>query len=208
MYSIEQASLYRLPRLSIYYLVYKRVLDLVLGMVGLLFSLPIILFFSLLIRLETPGSPIYVQERLGKNGKIFKIIKLRSMRSDAEKEGARWAASNDCRVTRIGKFIRKTRIDELPQFFLIIKGDMSIVGPRPERPMFTEQFAREISGFENRLLVKPGLTGLAQVRGGYDISPEEKFKHDMEYIKHVSFLLDLKIIIRTFSVIITGEGAR
>jgi lipopolysaccharide/colanic/teichoic acid biosynthesis glycosyltransferase len=207
-YPIKHKSIPTISRQTGHYLLFKRMMDIVLGCVGLLFSLPIVFLFSILIVLETPGAPIYIQERVGKEGKIFQIIKLRSMRRDAEKEGAKWAEINDCRITRVGKFIRKTRIDELPQFFLVIKGDMSIVGPRPERPMFTEKFSREINGFENRLLVKPGLTGLAQVCGGYNISPEAKLKYDVKYIKKLSFTLDLIIIIKTFKVIFTGEGAR
>jgi len=130
------------------------------------------------------------------------------MRKDAEATGAKWAEVNDSRVTKIGAFIRKTRIDELPQLILVLKGDMSIIGPRPERPVFTEKFNREIYGFEKRLLVKPGLTGLAQINGGYDISPREKLTYDLEYIQNVSFSLELKIILKTFKVLLTGEGAR
>ncbi len=158
--------------------------------------------------METPGSPFYVQERIGKNGKRFKMVKLRSMTIDAEKEGAKWAEVNDPRITHVGAFIRKTRIDELPQLVNILKGDMSIVGPRPERPFFTAQFNKEIKGFENRLVVKPGLTGLAQVSGGYDISPSEKLKYDLAYIQNLTFSLEVKIILKTFKVILTGEGAR
>lgn len=130
------------------------------------------------------------------------------MRQDAEKGGAKWAEVNDSRVTRVGAFIRKTRIDELPQFISVLKGDMSIIGPRPERPMFTEQFDKEIQGFKNRLLVKPGLTGLAQVSGGYDITPAEKLKYDLRYIENLSFLLEVKILLKTVKVVLTGEGAR
>jgi lipopolysaccharide/colanic/teichoic acid biosynthesis glycosyltransferase len=207
-YPIKHKSIPTISRQTGHYPLFKRMMDIVLGCVGLLFSLPIVFLFSILIVLETPGAPIYIQERVGKEGKNFQIIKLRSMRRDAEKEGAKWAEINDCRITRVGNFIRKTRIDELPQFLLVIKGDMSIVGPRPERPMFTEKFSRQINGFENRLLVKPGLTGLAQVCGGYNISPEAKLKYDVKYIKKLSFTLDLIIIFKTFKVIFTGEGAR
>jgi len=183
-------------------------MDLLLSCIGLLFAAPIILVFACLIVIETPGSPFYVQERVGKNGVCFRIVKLRSMRQDAEKGGAKWAEVNDSRVTRVGAFIRKTRIDELPQFISVLKGDMSIIGPRPERPMFTEQFDKEIQGFKNRLLVKPGLTGLAQVSGGYDITPAEKLKYDLRYIENLSFLLEVKILLKTVKVVLTGEGAR
>jgi len=190
------------------YLYLKRAYDIFLATVGLIIALPIVLLFSILIVLETPGSPFYVQERMGKNGKRFMMMKLRSMRMDAEKEGAKWAEVNDPRITKVGAFIRKTRIDELPQLVSVLKGDMSIVGPRPERPFFTAKFNKEIKGFENRLLVKPGLTGLAQVSGGYDMSPREKLQYDLAYIQNLTFSLEVKIIAKTFKVIFTGEGAR
>jgi len=183
-------------------------MDLVLSLVGIVLAIPIIVVFALLIVIETPGSPFYIQERVGKQGSRFLIIKLRSMRKDAEKDGAKWAEVNDNRVTKVGAFIRKTRIDELPQLLSVLKGDMSIVGPRPERPVFVEQFNKEIQGFENRLLVKPGLTGLAQVCGGYDISPQEKLKYDLDYIQNLSFVLEVKILLKTIKVVFTGEGAR
>ncbi|MBZ9536592.1 sugar transferase, partial [Cytobacillus oceanisediminis] len=163
---------------------------------------------AVLIRIDSPGSPFYVQSRVGKNGKCFNLIKLRSMRMDAEKDGEKWAEVNDPRITKIGAFIRKTRIDELPQLFSVLKGDMSIIGPRPERPSFTAQFSKEIKGFSNRLLVKPGLTGLAQVNGGYDITPKEKLKYDLQYINNVTFFLEMKILLKTIKVVLTGEGAR
>ncbi len=191
-----------------YYLYLKRSYDIILATVGLIIAVPIVLLFTILIVMETPGSPFYVQERSGKNGKRFKMVKLRSMTIDAEKEGAKWAEVNDPRITHVGAFIRKTRIDELPQLVNILKGDMSIVGPRPERPFFTAKFNKEIKGFENRLLVKPGLTGLAQVSGGYDMSPSEKLKYDLAYIQNLTFSLEVKIILKTFKVILTGEGAR
>ncbi|WP_260871570.1 sugar transferase [Bacillus sp. X1(2014)] len=190
------------------YLYLKRAYDIFLATVGLIIALPIVLLFSILIVLETPGSPFYVQERMGKNGKRFMMMKLRSMRIDAEKEGAKWAEVNDPRITKVGAFIRKTRIDELPQLVSVLKGDMSIIGPRPERPFFTAKFNKEIKGFENRLIVKPGLTGLAQVSGGYDMSPREKLQYDLAYIQNLTFSLEVKIIVKTFKVIFTGEGAR
>ncbi|AFQ17823.1 exopolysaccharide biosynthesis polyprenyl glycosylphosphotransferase [Bacillus thuringiensis] len=190
------------------YLGIKYLLDVMFSLVGLILLMPVILIFSILIILESPGSPFYLQERLGLNGKRFKVIKLRSMRNDAEKNGAKWAEKNDPRVTKIGLFIRKTRIDELPQLFNILKGDMSLVGPRPERPIFTEKFERDIPGFKKRLEVKPGLTGWAQVNGGYEITPKEKLNLDVYYINHASIILDFKIIIKTVRVVITGDGAR
>ncbi|HGA0509161.1 UDP-phosphate N-acetylgalactosaminyl-1-phosphate transferase [Bacillus cereus] len=190
------------------YLGIKYLLDFMFSLIGLIVLMPVILIFSILIILESPGSPFYLQERLGLNGKRFKVIKLRSMRNDAEKNGAKWAEKNDPRVTKIGLFIRKTRIDELPQLFNILKGDMSLVGPRPERPIFTEKFERDIPGFKKRLEVKPGLTGWAQVNGGYEITPREKLNLDVYYINHASIILDFKIIIKTVRVVITGDGAR
>lgn len=130
------------------------------------------------------------------------------MKDDAEKNGAQWAERDDPRVTKVGKFIRKTRIDELPQLWNVLKGDMSLIGPRPERPMFTAQFNNQIPVFVERLIVKPGLTGWAQVNGGYDITPREKLKYDLYYINNMNLLLDLKIILLTIKVVFTGNGAR
>ncbi|ALC89555.1 UDP-phosphate N-acetylgalactosaminyl-1-phosphate transferase [Bacillus sp. FJAT-18017] len=205
---VKEISNLSLSRDAYQYLYLKRIIDIVIGGIGIVLSLPVILLFALLIILETPGSPFYFQERVGQNGRTFKIIKLRSMRIDAEKQGARWAAKCDPRVTRVGAFIRKTRIDELPQLLLVLKGDMSIVGPRPERPVFVKKFNQEIAGFEKRLLVKPGLTGLAQVNGGYDITPEEKLQYDLEYIQKLTFKFEMKIMMKTFKILFTGEGAR
>jgi exopolysaccharide biosynthesis polyprenyl glycosylphosphotransferase len=190
------------------FFIIKRFFDILFSIFGLVITSPIILVVAILIKLETPGSVFFVQERVGINGKNFMIIKLRSMFIDAEKNGAQWAEKNDARVTRIGSFIRKTRIDELPQLWNILSGDMSLVGPRPERPIFSEQFNHDIPGFTDRLAVKPGLTGWAQVNGGYDISPQEKLKFDLIYINNATLLFDLKILIRTFVVVFTGNGAR
>lgn len=191
------------------YLPIKRLLDIIWSVVLLVITSPVVLIFILLIKLETPGSAFYSQERVGMMGKRFSVIKLRSMYTDAEdKSGAVWASKNDSRVTRVGKFIRKTRIDELPQLWNVLKGEMSLIGPRPERPIFTEQFSQEIPGFEQRLRVVPGLTGWAQVNGGYDITPEQKLRYDEYYINHISFKLDFKIFIKTLKVVILGDGAR
>ena len=188
--------------------VYQRVSDIILSVIGLLIGIPLMIIFGILIKIEDNGPITYKQERLGKGGKKFYIYKLRSMRTDAEKFGAQWAEKDDPRITKVGKFIRKTRIDEIPQLFNILKGDMSIIGPRPERPSFTEEFNQEIPGFVNRLAVKPGLTGWAQVNGGYEITPKEKLIEDIYYIKNRSILLDLKILFKTVKVILTGDGAR
>lgn len=187
---------------------FQRIMDIFLSLVGLIIGIPLIIIFGIAIKIETPGGIFYTQERLGKNGKKFKIYKLRSMVCNAEENGAQWAKKNDTRVTKVGRFIRKTRIDEIPQLFNVLKGDMSIIGPRPERPIFTKKFNKEIPGFINRLQVKPGITGWAQVNGGYDLTPKEKWELDMYYIKNRSFKLDLLIILKTIKVIFTGDGAR
>ncbi|WP_368384800.1 sugar transferase [Priestia aryabhattai] len=191
-----------------FYFVMKRIIDVTFSLMGLLITFPVIILFSILIKFETPGPVFFLQERVGLNGRYFRVIKLRSMGVDAEKNGAKWAERNDPRVTRVGAFIRKTRIDEIPQFINILVGDMSLVGPRPERPIFTAKFNGEIPGFIERLRVKPGLTGWAQVNGGYDITPEEKLKLDQYYISHQNYKLDFKIILMTIKICITGNGAR
>jgi exopolysaccharide biosynthesis polyprenyl glycosylphosphotransferase len=190
------------------YPVCKRIFEIIFSISLLLFTLPLMVVVAIAIKLESRGPIFYKQERVGLNGKIFSIYKFRSMRVDAEKNGPQWAAKNDPRVTRVGKFIRKTRIDELPQLINILKGDMSLIGPRPERPVFTEQFAKEIPGFKKRLQVKPGLTGWAQVNGGYEMTPKEKFEMDMYYIENESLRLDLEILLRTVWVVLSGHGAR
>jgi sugar transferase (PEP-CTERM system associated) len=155
------------------------------------------------------ASIFYKQERVGLNGKLFKIIKFRSMRPDAEKDGAKWATANDTRVTKIGQFIRKYRIDELPQLLNIFRGEMSFIGPRPERPQFVEQLIREIPYYNQRHNVKPGLAGWAQLNYPYGASVEdsmEKLKFDLYYVKHQSLMLDILILIRTVEVVLFGKG--
>lgn len=191
-----------------YYLMLRNTVDFIVALLGIIILSPLLLITCAAIKIESKGPAFYVQERVGINGKNFYIFKLRSMRIDAEKNGAQWATTNDPRVTKIGHFIRKTRIDELPQLFNILKGDMSLIGPRPERPMFTTKFNKEIPGFVNRLAVKPGVTGWAQVNGGYNITPREKLQLDLEYIHKISPVLDLYIIFKTIMVVITGNGAR
>lgn len=193
---------------SFLFKIYHRVLDIIIGIVGLVISIPILIIFGIMIKKEDGGPIFYKQDRLGKDGKVIFIYKLRSMRVDAEKNGAVWAEKNDPRITKVGRFIRKTRIDEIPQFLNILKGEMSIIGPRPERPTLTMEFNEKIPGFINRLVVKPGLTGYAQVNGGYDISPEDKIKDDLYYIRNRSLFLDLGILLKTIKVVLTGEGAR
>lgn len=191
------------------YLNFKRFLDIIISLVLLIPSSVLILIFGILVKLETPGKMFYSQERVGIMGKPIHITKLRSMFQDAEKKsGAMWAKKNDARVTKVGSFIRKTRIDELPQLFSVLKGDLSLIGPRPERPMFTEEFSKDIPGFEQRLRITPGLSGWAQVNGGYDATPSEKLVDDLYYIDHVSPWMDFKILWMTIKVVLTGHGAR
>lgn len=186
----------------------KRILDIVICTMALVVAVPIMILFCVMVRIESRGNVIYKQKRCGRNGIEFDVYKIRSMCNDAEKNGPQWANKNDSRVTKVGGFIRKTRIDELPQLFNIIKGDMSIVGPRPERLCFIEEFSKDIPNFKDRLSVMPGLTGYAQVNGGYDISPAEKLKLDLEYIEKRGIITDIKIMFKTVRVVLTGEGAR
>lgn len=190
------------------YLFIKRTIDIVLSSVALILTCIFFIFIPIIIKIDSKGPVVYKQERLKKDGKPFMVYKFRSMRTDAEKDGAQWASANDDRVTSVGKFIRKTRIDELPQLFNILSGEMSIVGPRPERPMFYDEFEKTIPDFRKRLAVKPGLTGWAQINGGYDLGPAEKLVYDLEYIQNQSTGFDLKCMVKTISVIFTHEGAR
>ncbi|OIQ22704.1 sugar transferase [Lacinutrix sp. MedPE-SW] len=191
------------------YLTYRRIFDLVLSFIGLCFSvliLPILLIGNLI---GNRGPLFYIQERIGKNGKPFKIYKFRSMIINAEKDGAVWAKKNDTRITTFGRFLRTSRIDELPQLINIIKGDMSIIGPRPERPVFVNELSQVIPFYNTRHIVKPGLTGWAQVKSRYGSSIDdsmEKLQYDLFYIKHRSFLMDFNIIIKTLSTVIFFRG--
>lgn len=169
---------------------------------------PLFLLVSLTIKLETKGPILYKQSRVGLLGKEFEIYKFRSMYAHAEKNGPQWAKENDDRITKVGQIIRKTRIDELPQLVNILKGDMSLIGPRPERKIFIEQFSKELPLFRHRTLVKPGLTGWAQVDGGYDLTPKEKLEKDLFYIENKNLKFDMIIILKTIKVVISGEGAR
>ena len=189
----------------------KRILDLTLAMCILCISLPVALLTALLIKLESPGPVLYRQERVGIRGEVFSIIKFRSMRQDAEKNGAVWASQNDNRVTRIGSFIRKVRIDEIPQVWNVIRGHMSFVGPRPERPVFVEQLTRKIPYYSLRHSAKPGITGWAQVCYPYGASEEDalrKLEYDLYYIKHQSIFIDLLIIFRTIKTVLFQKGSR
>ena len=190
------------------YDILKNCFEFILSFVLLIITLPICLIVCIDIYLELGVNPIYTQKRVGLNGRVFKIYKLRSMYIDAEKDGPRWASENDERVTKVGRIIRKTRIDELPQLVNILKGDMSIIGPRPERPELIKEFIKYLPDFNDRLLVKPGITGWAQVNGGYTLTPKEKLEFDKYYIQNRGFRLDLLILIKTIIVIFTRHGAR
>lgn len=190
-------------------LIGKRICDIIFGTIFGIISLPIILVFAVLIKLTSEGPVFFKQERVGYMGQPIVITKLRSMCNGAEKKtGAVWARKDDPRVTAVGRFMRKTRIDELPQFWNIIKGDMSLVGPRPERFVLTERFSEKWPDFPKRLRTIPGLTGYAQIHGGYDLKPNEKSKLDNYYIEHYSLTLDVSIAIKTFKIIFSGDGAR
>jgi exopolysaccharide biosynthesis polyprenyl glycosylphosphotransferase len=192
-----------------YYAAAKRTIDLVGSVVLFVLVSPILLIAAIAIVL-TDGFPIvYSQERSGKHLKPFPVYKMRTMVKDAEKHsGAVLAEEDDPRITRVGRFLRKTRIDELPQLFNIITGDMSFIGPRPERPVFTEQYCVEIPGYRERFNVKPGVTGLAQVSGGYATTPERKLKYDLIYMYHQNLAMDIQIVAETLRVVLTGRGAR
>ena len=195
------------PKRKPVYSFVKRAFDVVVSMTAGVLLIPMGII-ALMIRLDSEGSALFKQERLGKNGKPFYMYKFRSMRIDAEKNGPKWADQDDDRCTRLGKLLRKCRLDELPQLWNIFVGDMSIVGPRPERPFFYDEFETYIHGFRHRLVVQPGLTGLAQVNGGYDLEPEEKIVYDMRYIKERSLWMELKIIFKTVALVFSHEGAR
>lgn len=190
------------------YSVISRLFDILSSLVSLVIGLPIVLVAAIAIKIEDGGPVLYSQVRLGKSGRVFTIYKMRSMRVDAEVNGARWAEIEDERITKVGKFIRKMRIDEIPQLYNVLVGHMKIIGPRPERPELAEEFYEKLPEFANRLVVKPGLTGWAQVSGGYDLSPVEKLVLDIEYIENRGFWLDLKILMKTIWVVFSGNGAR
>lgn len=181
------------------------------ALIGAIVSLPIALLTAALIKLESKGPALYKQERVGMNGRVFTIMKFRSMRADAEKDGPVWAQSGDDRTTRVGRIIRKIRVDEIPQFWNILKGEMNFVGPRPERPHFVAQLAEEIPFYEQRHLIPPGLTGWAQIKYPYGASIEDarqKLQYDLYYIKNQSLMLDAIILFETVKTILFGRGAR
>ena len=190
----------------------QRGLDVVVALLLLGLSAPALLLSMLAIRLDSPGSVFYTQERIGRHGRIYRITKLRSMRVDAEVAGQpRWAAKNDDRVTRVGRFLRKTRLDELPQVFSVLRGDMSMVGPRPERPYFVHQLKEQVPFYGLREAVRPGVTGWAQIRYRYGATVEDarrKLEYDLYYIQHRSIFLNLAIMFHTARTVLTGRGAQ
>ncbi|HBG07903.1 MAG: glycosyl transferase [Geobacteraceae bacterium GWC2_58_44] len=189
--------------------IYKRCVDVVLSVTGLLISVPFFPLIALAIKLESPGPLFFKQVRVGNGEKPFVLYKFRSMRQDAERDGAVWAVKNDARITGVGGFLRNSRIDEIPQLFNVLRGDMSFIGPRPERPEFVESLKRDIYYYSKRHTIKPGLTGWAQVRYPYGATVEdaiEKLRYDLYYIKNLSFFLDTQIIFETVKVVLFGRG--
>lgn len=187
----------------------KRLIDVSLSLIGLLGFAVILPFLALAIRLDSRGPIFYSQERVGKGGKVFRMIKLRSMVVDAEADGPRWASSGDARITRVGVILRKARLDELPQFINILRGEMSLVGPRAERPFFVDQLSEEIPFYRTRHVVRPGATGWAQVKYSYGNSVEDaliKLQYDLYYIRHQSLALDLLILLRTIGKMVRLSG--
>jgi len=189
----------------------KRAFDILTSLLLLLITLPVTLITAILVKLESPGPLFYLQERVGQNGQSFTIMKFRSMRADAEKNGPRWAAVNDPRVTRVGAIIRKIRIDEIPQVLNVLKGDMAFVGPRPERPIFVRALEEKIPYYSERHVAKPGITGWAQINYPYGATEEDakmKLSYDLYYIKNGGLFLDILIIIQTIKVLLWNSGAR
>jgi lipopolysaccharide/colanic/teichoic acid biosynthesis glycosyltransferase len=209
--NLDSISNKNIPYLM-FYTACKRFLD-ILGSLGLLvFAVPIMIIISILIRFSSPGPAIYCQKRLTTRGRVFTIFKFRTMKTDAElNSGAVWASKEDPRVTKLGKFMRKTRLDELPQLINVLIGDMSLIGPRPERPEIAEKLQKEFSSFKKRFEVPAGLSGLAQVSADYADSIDSykiKLKYDLLYVKNRSLFMDLKIALKTILVILTGKGAQ
>lgn len=193
------------------YQIIKRVIDVIAVLITLPITICIMLITAIAIRLESKGNVLFIQKRVGQGRKEFNLYKFRSMCQDSEKDGAKFATTNDMRITKVGKFIRKTRIDELPQFFNVLKGDMSLIGPRPEQKVFVDKFIKEIPFYNYRHIVKPGISGWAQVIQGYtaDVNDTKiKLQYDLYYIKNFSIWLDILIVFKTIKTMLTGFGAR
>jgi lipopolysaccharide/colanic/teichoic acid biosynthesis glycosyltransferase len=198
-------------RLPSNYLSTKRALDILAITAVLPFIAVIMVLTAIAIKLESSGNVFFWQKRVGMNGKVFNMLKFRSMTSDSEKHGSQFAQSDDMRVTRVGKFIRKFRVDELPQMWNVVKGDMSIIGPRPEQESFVNEFNQTIPNYSLRHIVRPGITGLAQTEQGYVADANgtvTKLRYDLYYIRNLSFMTDFQITLKTIYTILTGFGAR
>ncbi len=191
------------------YVYLKRGVDFACATAGLLLACPIMLATAMAIKVTSPGPLFYTQERMGQHGRRFRLYKFRSMIVNAEAQtGPVWAASNDARITPVGRFIRKHRIDEIPQLLNVLKGDMSLIGPRPERPHFHEEFCQKWPLFERRLAVRPGVTSLSHVLGSYDSEPEDRLRYDLMYISSLSLVTDIKILVATVRVVLGAKGAQ
>jgi sugar transferase (PEP-CTERM system associated) len=192
-------------------LVCKRLLDVVVSAVGLVVLIPLFALIAALIRVDSPGPVLFRQLRVGLGGRLFLIWKFRSMRQDAEKSGPQWAQANDSRISRVGWWLRKTRLDEFPQLVNVLRGEMSLVGPRPERPVFVRNLRLTIPYYDIRHTVRPGITGWAQVRFRYGSSAEDahtKLQYDLFYVKRFSLALDVRILLETVQVVMFGKGAQ
>ena len=204
IYQVEQSAVVEKP----VYQAVKRLFDVVVSALALLIlGIPMLLLMPV-IRADSPGPAIFRQERLGKDGKPFVIYKYRTMQMDAERDGPQWARAHDVRCTKLGRLLRRGHIDELPQLVNVLRGEMSLVGPRPERACFYQEFERYIRGFSQRLQVTPGITGWAQINGGDELLPEEKILFDMEYIRHRSVMFDIRCLLGTVRVVFRHDGAR
>ncbi|WP_447602462.1 TIGR03013 family XrtA/PEP-CTERM system glycosyltransferase [Nitrospira sp. Nam80] len=192
-------------------MVFKRMVDIVVSLAGLLVLIPLTLLLAVAIKLDSPGSVFYKQMRVGLRGRPYMIWKFRSMRQDAETMGARWALTEDPRISRVGRWLRKWRMDEVPQLINVLKGEMSLVGPRPERPVFVQELRNSIPYYDLRHTVRPGITGWAQTKFRYGASKEDshvKLQYDLYYVKNLSLVLDMRIIVNTIRVMLLGQGAR
>jgi lipopolysaccharide/colanic/teichoic acid biosynthesis glycosyltransferase len=205
---MNQLVLQKVTKSKKFYFYTKQGFDILFSIFVLFWLSPLLLLIMILIKLDSPGPVFFLQERIGRDGKPFNIIKFRTMVIDAEKNGPKWAAKNDHRVTKVGYFLRKYRLDEIPQLLNVIRNEMAIIGPRPERLYFIQKFEKTIPHFTNRLCVKPGITGLAQINGGYELTPKEKLEKDLLYIDTCSFLVDFKIILKSIPVVLFSKGWR
>jgi lipopolysaccharide/colanic/teichoic acid biosynthesis glycosyltransferase len=205
---MNQLVLQKITKSKKIYFYCKQAIDILFSIFVLFWLSPLLFLIMISIKLDSPGPVFFLQERIGRDGKPFKIIKFRTMFVDAERNGPKWADKNDNRITKVGHYLRKYRLDELPQLLNVIRNEMAIIGPRPERQYFIQQFEKSIPNFNKRLCVKPGITGLAQINGGYELTPKEKLEKDLLYIDTCSFLVDLKIVLKSIPVILFAKGWR